>query len=173
MIEATQQMIKKITYKPDFLLIIFAFFLPTLPQVSQVAIALYLIFWIINKQFRYFDKVKTNWFAIGSMAYFSIFALSGLYSANLQFWSSDLEAKLPLLLVPLLLACREKYDEYILKAIFWAFLGGCLVIVGYLYYEYYLGDGTVFRSAVSANTFLNPIYFAMFLSVLLRFRFKL
>ncbi len=167
MITALQQFVKDVTYKPDFLLIIFAFFLPVFPQVAQVAIALYLISWIINKQFRYLSKVKSNWFAIGSMAYFIIFALSGLYSTNLQFWSSDLEAKLPLLLVPLLLVSREKYDERILKAIFWAFVGGCLIIVGVLYYQYYLGDGNVFRSTVSGKTFLNPIYFAMFLSGIL------
>jgi O-antigen ligase len=62
---------------------------------------------------------------------------------------------------------RENYDEYIQKVIFWAFVGGCLTIVGFLYYEYYLGGGDIFRDIVSLNTFLNPIYFAMFLSAIL------
>jgi O-antigen ligase len=62
---------------------------------------------------------------------------------------------------------RENYDEYIQKVIFWAFVGGCLTIVGFLYYEYYLGHGDVFRTVVVIYTLLNPIYFAMFLSSIL------
>ena len=162
-----KEFIKSIDYKPDFLLIIFAFFLPVLPQISQIAIALYLILWIINKQFRYLHKVKSNWFTIGLAAYFILFALSGLYSTNLRLWSSDLEAKLPFLLVPLLLTSREKYNENIQKAILWSFVGGCLVIISWLYYQYFFETKSVFRNTVLNDTYLNPIYFAMFLSSIL------
>lgn len=159
--------IKNITYKPDFLLLIFAFFLPILPQVSQVAIALYLISWIYNKQFRYLHKIKSNWFAIGSIAYWFIFALSGLYSENLTLWSSDLEAKLPLLIVPFLLVSRKHYNATVQKAIAWFFLSGCLVLTFFVFYQYFLGTGYTFRTTIGRITFLNPIYLAMFLSALL------
>jgi O-antigen ligase len=167
MIRSLKTYVSSFAYQPDILLILFAFFLPTFPQVSQVAILLYCLFWIKNGQYQYLSKIKENWFAIGSIAYFAIFAISIVYSENIAFWGRDMEAKLPLLVVPILLTSRKTYDEQVLKSVFWAFTAGCLVLVSCLYYEFYLGDGNIFRDAVSIKTFMNPIYFAMYLSAIL------
>lgn len=150
--------------KSDWLLIIFAFFLMLLPQVSQGAIALYLIHWIATKQYRFLYKIKANWFVIGAITYFLFFLLSGLYSDNSALWGRDIEGKLPLLIVPVLLISREKYNPQLINPLLITFGLSCFIFIGYLHYETYLGSGQIFRNVIGINTFMNAIYAAMYIS---------
>lgn len=150
--------------KSDWLLIVFAFFLILLPQISQGAIALYLIHWIATKQYRFLYKIKKNWFVIGAIIYFLFFLLSGLYSDNTALWGRDIEAKLPLLIVPILLISREKYNQELINPLLITFGLSCIVFIGYLHYETYLGTGRIFRDVIGRNTFMNAIYAAMYIS---------
>ena len=150
--------------KSDWLLLIFISFLIILPQVSQGAIALYLIHWIVTKQYRFLHKIKNNWFAIGSITYFFFFVVSGLYSENTAFWGRDIEAKLPLLIVPILLTSRKKYNPQLVNILLFTFGLSCFAYIGYLHYETYLGSGRIFRNVIGVSTFMNAIYAAMYIS---------
>ncbi len=166
-----QQILKNFNYKPNILLPIFAFFLPLLPQVSQGAIALYLIFWVINKQYLHLHKVQKNWFALSAILYFLLFLISGLYSQNLATWGSDLEAKLPLLVVPILLFSQAQYSKKVVNIVLWALTFGCFVFTIYIHYVQ-LSDAEPLRSLVHHNSYMNVIYFSMYLSVVLFFLLK-
>lgn len=158
-----KQILSYFDYKPDILLAVAVFFLPLYPAVSQVALGLHLIFWLINKEYKHFYKIKNNRFALGALAYFAVFFISGLYSENMTLWGRDIEAKIPLLVVPILLTSRATFSKKVIKPIFAAFAAGCLVFVGYLHYETYLGSGAIFRNTIGGKTLMNAIYFAMYL----------
>ncbi|MGB0863641.1 MAG: O-antigen ligase family protein [Saprospiraceae bacterium] len=150
--------------KSDWLLLVFVSFLIILPQVSQGAIALYLIHWIATKQYKFLYKIRSNWFTIGSITYFLFFVISGLYSENTVLWGRDIEAKLPLLIVPILLTSRKKYNPQLVNLLLFAFGLSCFIYVGYLHYETYLGSGQIFRSVIGSKTYMNAIYAAMYIS---------
>lgn len=168
-----KKLIAYFDYIPDIFLLIVAFFLPTFPAVSQVAILLFLIFWITKGQYKYLYKIKEHVFALGSIAVFALYFLSGLYSDNLTFWGSNLEAKLPLLILPILLLSRENYDQKVVNSTLWAFGLGCLSLIIYLHYEHISDPEFTFSRTMAIKTIANSIYFAMYLSFVLLIGFVL
>ena len=122
-----------------------------------------LYYGLLNRQYQYVAKIKQNWFTIGAIAYFGVFALSGLYSSNLLDFGADIEAKLSLLIIPLILTSRKQYDEKVAHALFWTFSIGCCIMVAYLYFDWVLGSKDIFRRIVPKISSFNVIYYSMYL----------
>lgn len=166
-----KKLISYFDYFPDIFLLIVAFFLPVFPAMSQVGIGLFLIFWIAKGQYKYLYKIKEHSFVLGCIGIFAVYFLSGLYSENLQLWGSGLEAKLPLLIVPILLLSREKYDQKVVKGVLWAFALGCLSLMIYLQWQHFLRPKNTFRFIIVEKTVMNTIYLAMYFSFIVLFGF--
>lgn len=161
-------MIKRVlsffNYKPDILLPFFAFFLPQSIDIAKGVIFLYLFFWILNKEYKQLPKLKNNWFVLTSIAYFVVFALTGFYSENLEFWLQDLEQKLPLLILPIILSTKS-ISKNIFRVIMWAFTIGCFLLMLYGY----INQSTEFislRKIVNKYTPINIIYYSLYLSII-------
>ena len=154
-------------YKPDLLLLVIAFCLPLFPAGVQIGAVLYLLFWIFNKEYLKIRDIKRNLFVLGTGTYVLLQILSVFYSENIGEWSADLEGKIPLLLLPILLSTRININKKAIGAILWAFTLGCLVLLGYLYYQRYFGEGNIFRNTMNAKTSMNSIYFSMYLVFIL------
>jgi O-antigen ligase len=154
-------------YKPDILLPLFAFFLTLSLHLAKGIIILYLILWVYNKQYKELIKLKYNWFVLSSIAYFGVFALSGLYSENLVFWMQDLEGKIPLLIVPIILSTKS-ISKQVVRATIWGLAIGCFVLILYGYYKQPT-DFISLRDIINKYTPINVIYYSLYISTVFFF----
>jgi len=154
-------------YKPNILLPIFALFLPIFAPLSQVAILLYLISWLWNKQYLHLFRLRQN-SILFLFLYCFLFLLSGLYSDNTILWGADIESKLGLWIFPILLLSQQHYDKKVATITINALILGCLLLTLYLHIIQ-LTEPQAIRSLVHHFTLLNVIYLTTYISFTLFF----
>ena len=148
---------------------IIGIFLPI--KVSNVALLALLFFWIVTGRYRYAIKqlwAKKLMFLL--VAFYLLHLIGLFYSDNLPVAYKELERKIPLLLLPIVISSfknenfsgerRQLFDFYI--RVTWIM---CLFLVLYALYRYAMGGGSevFYFKEFTQIIGVNPIYLAMYL----------
>lgn len=151
----------------DFLFPLIAFALPLSKAIVPILIALVLLFWILEADFRNkFASLKSKSFLQQIALY--IFLLVGLsYTENTAAGGFDMEQKMSLLLFPLLLFTSIKLDDEKQMQIERNFVFGCLLSIilclvnaSIHYYNSYSLDSFFYASF---SCIMHPSYYGMYL----------
>ena len=147
------------------------FLLPFDKDIIPIGIVLFIITNLISvpmaDRVRFFKERK--WVILSMVSFYLMHLIGMLYSKNSGFGWFDMEVKLSLFLLPLLILTSKVINKYTLPEIFKTFVFGtilasvfCLIEGGVKAYTF--GDvGALFYTSLSR--YLHPGYFAMYLNL--------
>lgn len=152
----------------NMLIILIGFSLPIFPKVLLVLLLLLLLEWLINpdlkKNFRIAVKAPLP---LLFMSLYLLYIIGLFYSSNLSYGIADLEAKLPLLVFPLIFSIPGYISPSIIKKALTVFIVSnfmafiiCLIAASYNYMqEPSIG---LFESS-NLSFLIHPSYFSMYI----------
>ncbi|MEO6904418.1 MAG: O-antigen ligase family protein [Bacteroidia bacterium] len=151
-----------------FYLALFLAFSLTLSRVVPLLIALMLLNWIIEGDFKNkFIALKNNKFALLFISFYLLHVVGLLYTQNIKSGLFDLEVKLSLLLFPLLYGSRP-LSEGKLNQVFIAFISGLLlssvVMLSKAIFLYFTLHENHFYYEEFASTGIHLGYMAMYIN---------
>lgn len=145
--------------------------LPLYAPLNSVSIILLGVFWIGEGAFREkIAKLLHNPVILIYSAFYLWFVLGMLYTQNEHTGQFNLEKKLSLLILPVLIGTSSSYHWDMRAPVLWSFVSGTilasLISIGGAVYNYIAsGEGAYFLHDKLASTIgLQPPYFGMFLS---------
>ncbi len=158
---------KKAVELYNFLLIVFAFFLPFGKKPLAIIIVLLFIAWLFKANYKKIFQWNRLWPGILFASIYFFYLIGLLYSENLHYGFKDLETKLSLFIFPLI--CFDSDNEKKqLNHVFISFIIGCIVsfiiCFYYAWLNYKLYGVTDFLYYSYLSIFLHPGYFSMYLS---------
>lgn len=135
--------------------------------VYKIAIILLLLQWFFTLEFKKkFSRLKDNYLAIGSIAFFFLHAISLIWSGNISLGLTDLLLKSPILILPLVIASQDslktKQINYLLLFFALSIFANNLFCIIDAYFSY-LNTGEInqfFYSKLSVN--MHTAYQSMF-----------
>lgn len=149
---------------------LYVFFLPFRNNISSVLGIILFLFFFIDKQVSVREKVEkilSNPIALLSIALYLIHLIGLIYTSNFKYAGLDLEIKLPLLILPLLIFSEKPLHNEQKQKIFKLFTIGnfaailwCLIAASIKYYQT-KSITEFFYNEVSK--FMHPSYFSMYL----------
>lgn len=154
----------------NVLLILIGFALPLFPKALLVLILLLLLEWLINPDLKknLLTAIKTPLCLLFMTLYF-LYIAGLLYSENLAYGIADLEAKLPLLVFPLIFSTPAYISSKTFRQLLKAFICGnflafiiCMISAIYKYMKEPSID--LFES-INFSIILHPSYFAMYITL--------
>ena len=109
--------------------------------VYKIAIVVLLLQWMISAEFNQkIIKLRKNNFAIGMISLYFIYALSFLWSDNIEFALTDLVLKIPILILPLIIASQEDLTKKQINHILFSFAFSIVLLnlfcLGIAYFNY-------------------------------------
>jgi O-antigen ligase len=118
--------------------------IPMYYRINALAVVLLAISWILTDDFKAtLTQLKKRPLLIGWIIWYGLHAISYFYSDDKTIAGADLESKLSILLLPLIIGTQRKENEAQLKGVFTSFLLGlviiCFLSIGSSYLAYQEG----------------------------------
>ncbi len=150
-----------------YLALLIAFFLPT-GRFAALFIALSLLNWLIEGDFKNkFQIIFQNKFALIFIGFYLLHLIGMLYTTNIDFGLFDLQVKLSLLILPLLLVSRPLNISQVNKVFVFFIAGGIVasfILLSRAIYIYAtIHENNFFYQAFSI--FVHPSYLSMYFNV--------
>jgi O-antigen ligase len=103
--------------------------IPMYYRINALAVVLLAVSWIFTADFKStFTQLKKRPLLICWILWYALHAISYFYSNDKTIASADLESKLSILLLPLVIGTQNKENETLLKGVFTSFIIGLLAI---------------------------------------------
>jgi len=152
-------------------LVVISLLLPV--KFNSIAIAVLGLGWIVNNPVTHFGKLKNNFVALGFIGFYMLHGIGLLYSVNMDYGGKEMEYKLSMLLVPLIIATGPRLNKIQFRFFLKVFYHAVIVCIGLaiiLAMQKYLQDETglhiinffTYRN-FSTPVGFDPIYFALFI----------
>ena len=110
-------------------LFLVALSIPMYYRINALAVVLLAVSWIFTEDFKStFTQLKKRPLLICWILWYALHAISYFYSDDKTIASADLESKLSILLLPLVIGTQNKENETQLKGVFTSFIIGLLAI---------------------------------------------
>ena len=110
-------------------LFLVALSIPMYYRINALAVVLLAVSWIFTADFKStFTQLKKRPLLICWILWYALHAISYFYSDDKTIASADLESKLSILLLPLVIGTQNKENETLLKGVFTSFIIGLLAI---------------------------------------------
>lgn len=153
----------------NFLFVFLAFALPFRNALSGIAIFALLLLWILDKRrAEHIKRIFSNKVVLLIFLVYVVHVVGLLYTSNFRFAISDLEIKLPLLILPLVIFSRAHVTTNLLRKIAIAFTLGCVIAASYCIGDSYLryketqDAGEFFY--INFSVLMHTSYFSMYLN---------
>jgi O-antigen ligase len=145
--------------------------LPFATHITSVCIMMLGACWLLENQFRdKLHRLKHNRFALFSISFYLLNAAGLLYTTDVARGTADLETKLSLIVLPLMLASTAPLGRQYVNWILGFFVAACTVAVAVCLGQaafYYLSSGTTryfFYHDLSLSIGMHAVYLALYLS---------
>ena len=144
-------------------------FLPFRNNISSVIGIIIFLFFIVDKENRLIDKLKgllVNKLAILTLSIYLIHLIGLIYTSNFKYASLDLEIKLPLFILPLVIFSERKLSfenlNYLFKFLTIGNIIALLICCSYSLYRFYITKSPTVLFYNEFSRFMHPSYFSLY-----------